>query len=146
MTSGPGMKADETTVNSPQDPPVNHLSDFQIAVLAWMLRAYRHAEAVNSRPGQPVNRYEIAQLEHWGVHIWKPRPTSRAGSAARSRALRRLEARGLIERRNSIGGDQYSGGVWNKQHRTVELRFTPKGRTLAEQLETPPPPPTSPSH
>jgi hypothetical protein len=112
----------------------------QKQILAWVLRAYRQTETVNLRTGKPVNqsdpvdRAQLRHLEHWGVHIWKRGARNRSASASRSRALRRLEDRGLIVRRNSISGD-HAPSMFGTQTRTVEIRFTEAGRKLAESLD-----------
>ena len=60
----------------------------------------------------------------WGV-TWLVGPCSRSECASISRALRRLEARGLIVRRNDMS---------RGSRRTTCVRFTDVGRDLAERL------------
>jgi hypothetical protein len=125
-------------VNSPKDvnsdilPRVNTLSPYQKAILSWLLDCYRHDEAVNSGKVHRVNRD--------GVHLTRrPAGTSRSVSASASRAIRRLEERGLIRRRNRVSGDKYGrDGRGDHGHgaqvRTVTVELTPAGRVLAEEL------------
>jgi hypothetical protein len=108
----------------------NRLSQQQEDFLGWLLDRYRDREV----PGR-LTEYGKHSLEHWGVHL--PRfenGTSRSECASFSRAIRRLEQRGLVQRRNSHSGDKYQDHYENeRQFRTVEVRFTPAGRELAER-------------
>jgi hypothetical protein len=101
------------------------LSPYQEGVLVWLLDHYRRIEATGKT------------VDVWGIDIGRRPPgTSRSESAADSRALRRLEDRGLIERRNFASGDRYGGRVDRKphQHRTTHITLTATGRDLAERL------------
>jgi hypothetical protein len=84
---------------------MERLSPYQEGVLLWLLDRYRAVEA----RGKTV--------DGWGVRIARtPGGTSRSESAADSRALRRLEARGFIVRRNDVSGDKHSGHVEKWHH------------------------------
>jgi hypothetical protein len=107
----------------------NRLSSSQAGLLLLLLDAYRVTESAGGQVGV------------WGIRIHQlPDGTSRSKSAALSRSLRRLEDRGLVERRNQATGDQYSkpGEVdpdhVRLQHRTTHVRLTGEGRALAERL------------
>jgi hypothetical protein len=64
----------------------------------------------------------------WAPSAWLG-PWTRADAAASSRALRRLERRGLVERLPA----RPAGA-----HRTTHVRLTDRGRAVAEQLLFPP--------
>jgi hypothetical protein len=61
----------------------------------------------------------------WGVP-WRLDSPTRSESAANSTALRRLERRGLVERKNQRG----------PKNRATHVRLTDSGRNLAQELET----------
>jgi hypothetical protein len=73
--------------------------------------------------------WRIKHVEYWGIE-WYPSKGQRAWTpsnrAVMSRALRRLEQRGLVERRNRISGEE-SG-------RTVNVHLTDRGREVAKRL------------
>jgi hypothetical protein len=126
-----------------------------------MLECHRALETVNSGSAVSVNRspedmflavvmgylemtpeerchYRSEALKYWGIRITPlPAGTSRSESASQSRAIKRLEDRGLIQRRNQCSGDRYCAEEYQpvfRQHRTTHLRFTPEGRARAELL------------
>lgn len=115
------------------------LSPEQEQFLKWMLFVHRMEDQMRAGTGK-------VQLEEWGVKLKNlPRGADRSRSASRSRMLRRLEERGLVERRNRSSGDRYSEDPEDTlevreelglvQHRTTHVRFTEKGREVAERLE-----------
>jgi hypothetical protein len=107
------------------------LSDEQRRLLAWMLRAYRWHETHDN------NDIAKADLRIWGIHSHNLASVSRSVSASMSRSLRRLEERGLIQRRNQCSGDRYcEGGGRYESKKATHVKFTPEGRALAERLET----------
>lgn len=117
-------------VNSRQNFRVNRLSPYQRAVLRWVLDRYRECE----EPGM-LSDSGRGQLRIWGVPVWRREACSRSESASRSRALRRLEADGLIRRRSQVSGDWYQpDGIpdYGTQPRTTHLQLTEAGRALAE--------------
>jgi DNA-binding HxlR family transcriptional regulator len=84
-----------------------------------------------------------ADRNHWrdrGVSLaWQPFGAygegradglTRSESASMSRTLRRLEARGLVHRYNTISGDPPAVA----KRRTTDITLTPAGRKLAEKL------------
>lgn len=70
-------------------------------------------------------------VERWGA-TWRPFGrygsgwATRSASAAVSRALRRLERKGLVVRTNDISGSS---------RRTTRVKLTPLGRQVAEELD-----------
>jgi DnaB-like helicase N terminal domain len=70
----------------------------------------------------------LARVQYWGIEWYPSRghdrwtPTDRA---VVSRALRRLEQRGLVERKNECTG---------QPGRTTNVRLTERGREIAKQL------------
>lgn len=116
-------------VNSETTVPVNTLSAYQRSVLLATLKATCYWSEHSERMRREVKMH--------GVHLGRRHNgTSRAISAARSRAIRRLEERGLICRINDVSGDKY-WGTWSdsKQTRTVYIRLTALGRRTAEVLK-----------
>jgi len=113
------------------------LSQQQEDFLVWLLDRYRDLET----PGR-LTEYGKHSLTHWGVRL--PRfenGTSRSECASFSRAIRRLEQRGLVERWNTDSGNRETGMVAKltdtpnvASHRTTNIRLTPAGRELAERL------------
>lgn len=75
---------------------------------------------------------ECLQREQRGDGTWlygRRQEESRSESASRSRAIRRLEARGLVERCN------YLTGAWGSDvGRTTDLLLTEPGRAMARAL------------
>src|SRR5258707_3619688 len=94
------------------------LSDYQRQVLLDLLRHEK--------------RHEKGK-EPWRS-MWlrgRTRGLSRSESASRSRAIRRLEERGLVERYN------YLTSAWGSEvGRTTDLLLTDEGRALARTLLT----------
>lgn len=104
------------------------LSEFQQHLLRWTLARYRRIE-------DQGDDYAKSILKVWGVAIRRlANGTSRSESASISRAIRMLEWRGFIRRRNDISGDP-----WNSERdevgRTTHIQFTESGRELAERLD-----------
>lgn len=109
------------------------LSELQAEILVSVLERYRHIE-------QHGNEFWRGEIAYWGVE-WPPyqrtyQPNA-AERAALSRALRRLEARGLVQRRNSVRGDRWQEEP--SKHctpviRTTRAKLTDEGRTEAERL------------
>ena len=120
-------------------PDPRGLGQLQEEILRRMLEAYERLEA----PG-PGAEYSRRSLEAWGVrwdHLrnaagWE----TPSQAAAASRALRRLEDRGLLRRRNQHSGDRYmnhnpfSYDPLAHKHRTTHAQFTPDGRAEATRL------------
>jgi hypothetical protein len=109
------------------------LSRLQRDILCAVWRAYQ-AEAPHDRP---LSDRDGMVLGHWGIpwsgrHVkvtrrdqsWTGRGQSARQRAADSRALRRLEYRGLIVRRNRIGDGRY----------TTHVRLTDEGKAVAQRL------------
>jgi DNA-binding MarR family transcriptional regulator len=104
--------------------PVNpRLSGYQARFLLWLIELYQEIEAEGDKRGMwrdavPVPRARAGQ--------------SRSDSASISRAVRRLEDRGLIERLNHVSGAPGEG--YATQMRTTHIRLTESGRAVAERL------------
>jgi len=95
------------------------LSDFQRDTLLWLLDEYDAGHAMGN----------------WGVHWTRNDDSvSRSDSAVQSRALRSLERRGFILRRNSISGDPYYAEERRPLGRTTTVVLTPTGREVASIL------------
>ena len=106
------------------------LSDQQADFLCWLLVAYRDLP-------DELAALHRRQVDHMGVPVGRlPKGTSRAESASMSRALRRLEDRGLIERRNWLAGLAFrpAGQFNDGNRRTTHVRLTAEGWDLAERL------------
>ncbi len=109
------------------------LSQQQAEFLVWLLEGYQERPDAET----PLRRRMDTYL---GVPIGRlPKGTSRSESASQSRMLRRLEDRGLIERRSFPGGLQFlPAGQWQEGHRrTTHVRLTAEGYDLAERLSAP---------
>lgn len=98
------------------------LSKFQRDLLLW---AYRN------RPTDPANVL-------WGARLKWPRGISPSKRASVSRALRRLEQRGLILRQNTTTGNPETGlarkSADEPHSRTNCVALTPAGLELAGRL------------
>lgn len=92
-----------------------------------------------------AGRSERAWGVRWGSLL--PRNKSRSLSAAASRALRQLERRGLVRRRNQVSGDRHQsqqpveigGQVWTRipppeHHRSTHVELTDAGVVIARAL------------
>jgi hypothetical protein len=94
------------------------LSALQRTILVALLQGEANGEAVHG----------------WGVP-WGGADGGKSASAAASRALRRLEQRGLLHRRNYFTGDKYSDAEDQRfvrpQVRTTHVALTPEGRAVA---------------
>lgn len=103
-------------------------------ILTVVLAESRRLEAVPDRPPPGMDREEWRDLwrehkehEQFGVHHdlarWLGHPASPSDSAVFSRALRNMEAMGLVLRVNRWGGSK-----------TTHVRLTATGRAEAERL------------
>jgi hypothetical protein len=114
------------------------LSGGQRRILADLLVYYRNREEAGGN--------SVAQVRIWGVPLKWLRGTKRdrtaADSAAFSRSIRRLEARGLVLRNNSRNGVA-SGPSQGRARRSLEeliaradhLLLTEMGRLVAETVK-----------
>jgi hypothetical protein len=108
----------------------DRLSDVQERFLIWLLERYRQVE-------DHGNDFAKKNVEAWGISLGgRQEGISRSESASLSRGLRRLEARGLVRRRNDRQGDRYSHGDSPElgSQRTTRVQFTLAGRELADRL------------
>ena len=104
------------------DKPDRGLSKLQKTILCWLLEQYKHIESTGEKISvwgidwNPSGRwYSLYHRQnHWTA-------TKRADV---SRALRRLEQRGLVIRKNSV-----SDGM-----RTTDVLLTTTGREVSERL------------
>ena len=96
------------------------LSDQQKWILRTVFWLYDYAE-------RNATDYGRRMVEIWGIH-WTPsrwhQDWTASDRASVSRALKRLEGRGLVLRTNDWGGDR----------RTNHVRLTEQGRQEAERL------------
>ena len=103
-------------------------------ILAVVLAESRRLEAVEDRPPPNMDRDRWRELyrrrqeyQAYGVRHdlaqWLGHPVSPSDSAVFSRALRNMEAMGLVVRINCWGGNK-----------TTHVRLTTDGRDLAQQL------------
>lgn len=71
------------------------------------------------------------RARYWGVR-WRPHAETPTAQAALSRAVRRLEQRGLLVRKNERTGGNRNGRPipW----RTTHLQLTAEGKQTAERL------------
>ena len=103
-------------------------------ILAIVLAESRRLEAVEDRPPADMDRDRWRELyrrrqeyQAYGVRHdlaqWLGHPASPSDSAVFSRALRNMEAMGLVVRVNRWGGNK-----------TTHVRLTTDGRDLAQQL------------
>lgn len=101
-------------VNSAQLPAVNTLSEFQRRLLVKIWDGYTAPKLLTNQ---------------WGVRFGKlANGVSRSKSASVSRAIRSLETRGFIVRRNDASAGQ----------KFTHLGLTPKGRAMAQKIEREP--------
>ena len=96
-------------------PPTHKLSRQQRAVLLDVYTRYVAQAALEAQ-----YPHAGTQLPAWGASWYTD--TDRSGQASLSRSLRRLEARGLVLRRN-----QYRGGP-----RTTHVKLLPDGLALLQ--------------
>jgi hypothetical protein len=106
------------------------------AGLSWLQEVIlEYLQAQTARTERVGRRYDdqelLARVRSWGVHWYPSRiwegptawtPTERAGF---SRALERLEQRGLVERKNRQNP---------ASSRTTYVRLTTRGRSIAKWL------------
>jgi hypothetical protein len=104
LTGGEGLRA-------------NRVSEQQGELLLWLLECYRTSAIIKLGAARFGYRVRLERL---------PRGVSRSESASQSRALRRLEDRGLVERSNWVQNRRGS--------RTTHVRLTAAGWDLAERL------------
>lgn len=122
-------------LNAPRLSGRRGLSDLQRGILRHVLRQCQDIET----SGDDYDRDELAE---WGV-AWRPfgdRRPNGSERAAMSRALRRLESRGLVQRRNVRSGDRFLEGFrpLSPFTRTHSVRLTDKGRRIAETVNNVP--------
>lgn len=108
------------------------LSALQADILRYVLSNTQHIE----ENGSDNYRWEVA---YWGIH-WRPFGDGHPNASERasmSRALRRLDARGLVQRRNSHSGDRHQERQDRERPavtRTICVKLTEEGRSVAERL------------
>jgi len=117
---------------------VTKLSRLQKQILLDLLRVIRRHE--KRAEGFP----EIARWRRVPVFALRrtAEPKSRADSAAYSRAVRRLEARGLVLRINRCRGDPTTGRIRSSARQPAPARsdclvLTKRGEEVAKQLLKP---------
>lgn len=107
----------------------------QRSILCWILEVTEWRE-------QNGNDHNKRRLEFWGVH-WQPsrgqQRWTRSDSAAVSRSLRRLEARGLVIRDNAISGSPSADGSRKSldelpPKRACNVKLTELGRVVAKTV------------
>lgn len=113
------------------------LSDLQASILLFALSLYERVEVGG-------NPHAKGQLEVWGIR-WQPakqHSLSRVATAAVSRAVARLERRGLVIRNNQLSEPSRDGLGYSRQtldrpppRRSTHLILTAQGRLIAEQLK-----------
>jgi hypothetical protein len=103
------------------------LSRLQRDVLTW---AWRETVALEASGDSTVRI--------WGVR-WHPEPQTPAGRAVLSRALRRLEERRLVVRKNQATNGMDTTTGRRLRWRTTHVLLTEAGRDLAQRLITPEP-------
>src|SRR5262249_8723593 len=93
------------------------LSDLQRNFLVWLYQQYQRGDVDGG----------------WGVpYTGVPKGLTRSQQASISRAVRRLEQRGFVERTNQVSGP--APNEWIRKHRTTHVRFLPPGTVLVERL------------
>jgi hypothetical protein len=110
--------------------PGRGLSYLQKDILVWLWRTTRHTE-------EHGNDFSRSEARIWGVRwspgkgqsVWEP-----SDRVCFSRALRRLEQRGLALRKNDISGGQNPNGRPHAKPRTTRALLTDTGREVAERL------------
>ena len=108
---------------------LNSLSHQQRAVLFWVARWMVHIEAAGTDTAR-------ARLPVWGVPWHTGRNLSPARRASMSRAVQRLEARGLVLRTNPTSGLLRRTRADLAPRRATHLRLTPAGCALVNALLT----------
>jgi hypothetical protein len=106
-----------------------HLSISQKEILLYVWRETSRREKVFKARG---DHNLLARLQYWGIEWypslvfqWGYEPWSPTDRAVCSRSLRRLEQRGLVERKNERTG---------ASRRTTNVRLTGRGRKIAKQI------------
>jgi hypothetical protein len=105
--------------------PESRLSQFQKAILGIVWDETVRLETELTARGE---HGLLARVQFWGVEWYPSRwldPWTPAGSAVVSRTLRRLEQRGLVERKNERSG---------QSTRTTNVRLTDRGREVTKRL------------
>jgi hypothetical protein len=117
---------------------VTKLSRLQKQILLALLRVIRRHEK------RAADFPEIARWRRVPVSALRrtDEPKSRADSAAYSRAVRRLEARGLVLRINRCRGDPTTGRIRSSARQPAPARsdclvLTKRGEEVAKQLPRP---------
>jgi len=109
--------------------PGSGLSRLQKHILVTLLANYQAVE----RNG---NGYALQDLSGWGIRCRTE--GTRAQQASISRALRRLEQRGLILRQNQASRSPGNGGLRHTAEdphdRRTHILLLPVGREIAERL------------
>ena len=133
---------DKPVSGAPLFPVITSLSPAQRRVLALILAEYRRLEAWYGEHPDPrveANRPQTAyHYEWWGTEIRLTDSSDRVEQASVSRTVRRLEARGLILRRNGVSGDRWEPHGGPVHYRATGYVLTPEGRAVAEALEDSP--------
>lgn len=110
------------------------LSALQRAILVCLFEDYVDLAT------PPTTKHWLSQLTHWGARLRLVADhETRATQAARSRALARLEARGLILRQNEVSGSPTRAMARRSAAEAPPLRTThvlllPAGIEVAERL------------
>jgi hypothetical protein len=130
--------------------PDAKLSRLQKSILLWLLRQTEELEVIAS-DDRGLDSLPVAVLAndeqrrvigarialHWGVW-WRIGDSTPAERAAFSRALKRLEERGLVLRQNRVAGAPGSGGLRDSAAqlhiRTTNVQLTDMGREVAKRL------------
>src|SRR4029453_414445 len=80
-----------------------------------------------------ADRYQQGPIEKgWGVRYRVKAGLKRTQQAAYARALKRLERRGLVERKNVVSGP--APNEFFRKHRTTHVVLLPAGFALVERL------------
>ena len=156
-----GPNRSSITASEPSDTPAAEGRPAAAAKLSALQRrillAVYHAELRDTRgyhTARGIPLREIGRHPGWRGHC-RRRP--RAESAAFSRALKRLEDRGLLRRRNCVNGDRSEGPLSPEQaeknrrlgwkdcvpgpqpvpenHKTTGIQLTEAGRQVARWLD-----------
>jgi len=112
------------------------LSRQQQHILVFLYHAYLEDKAIQNRPEVPLG---CRTVDTFGVR-WRTKGT-RSDQTSLSRALRRLEERGLVLRQNQVRGSGEGTGRCRlskaeEHNRTTHVRLLPDGIEVAERLST----------
>lgn len=104
------------------------LSTLQIDILKWL---HEQQDAFSHTIG-------AAWFSHWGTPWKGDASLTNSERAVASRALRRLEQRGLVLRNNGVSGSPGTGkartAASDPHNRTTNVRITDAGRALVQSL------------